>query len=208
MYICVYIHSCAINGAENPLWGLLKDHANMEIALRRMELKDPLHSQVPQEGDTASHAGLHMGEAPRGWLSHAGGGAEREREREDPRAGAFTGRQSGTHCKVMRSCIGVLECHRFTVRGAQGRDQAYHTSVADGLCRTLTAHSWGCGGTRKIGGLQRSLVLQWVGNLGLLWCRFDPWSRNFPLLWVWPQKWTVQLPARSLSTGQWWCCED
>ena len=142
------------------------------------------------------------------WAKHPGGGSAtqvgglREREREDPRAGAFTGRQSGTHCKVMRSCIGVLECHRFTVRGAQGRDQAYHTSVADGLCRMLTAHSWGCGGTRKIGGLQRSLVMQWVGNLVLLWCRFDPWSRNFHLLWVWPKKWTVQLPARSLSTGQ------
>ena len=24
--------------------------------------------------------------------------------------------------------------------------------------------------------------------LSLPWCRFDPWSRNFRMLWVWPKK--------------------
>ena len=30
------------------------------------------------------------------------------------------------------------------------------------------------------------LSLQWLGLL--LWCRFDPWSRNLHMLWVQPKK--------------------
>ena len=30
------------------------------------------------------------------------------------------------------------------------------------------------------------LLLQWLGLL--LWCRFDPWPRNFCMLRAWPQK--------------------
>ena len=30
------------------------------------------------------------------------------------------------------------------------------------------------------------LSLFWLGTL--LWCRFDPWTGNFCMLWAWPQK--------------------
>ena len=35
-----------------------------------------------------------------------------------------------------------------------------------------------------------SLVAQWAKDPALqpLWCRFDPWPRNFCILWVWPKK--------------------
>ena len=34
-----------------------------------------------------------------------------------------------------------------------------------------------------------SLVAQWVKDpaLSLLWLRFDPWPRNFRMLWMWPK---------------------
>ena len=28
-------------------------------------------------------------------------------------------------------------------------------------------------------------LLQWLGSL--LWCGFNPWPRNFHMLWVWPK---------------------
>ena len=33
-------------------------------------------------------------------------------------------------------------------------------------------------------------MAQWFEDplFSLLWHRFDPWSRNFPLPWVWPKK--------------------
>ena len=35
-----------------------------------------------------------------------------------------------------------------------------------------------------------SLVAQWVKDqvLSLLWCEFDPSSRNLNMLWAWPKK--------------------
>ena len=35
------------------------------------------------------------------------------------------------------------------------------------------------------------LSLLWLGSL--LWCRFNPWSRNLHVLWAWPKKVSVQM---------------
>ena len=31
-----------------------------------------------------------------------------------------------------------------------------------------------------------ALSLRWHGSL--LWHKFHPWARNFPMLWAWPKK--------------------
>ena len=48
-----------------------------------------------------------------------------------------------------------------------------------------------------------SLVTQWVKELALslLWRGFDPWPRNFPMLWVYPKKKLFCIILRIIGIG-------
>ena len=48
------------------------------------------------------------------------------------------------------------------------------------------------------------LSLLWLGSL--LWCRFDPWTRNFCILWAWPKKKKKKkrILLRVMGGGEWW----
>ena len=46
-----------------------------------------------------------------------------------------------------------------------------------------------------------ALSLQWLGSL--LWCRFDPWPRDFHMPWTWPkQNKRKKKPLKTPSTSR------